>query len=262
MELYTKKKNTEYIETGLFVVKSPAIKLISKTIQTIFPLLDISFIKGEMPWDQLLTDTQKKFWYPTALKQQQIINTFIESGPYVPKYSNLPSSTWELTYKYKSYFKWGGPELTDQPVQDPCPKKEYDVSDTIKGTIQIQDPLKQKYQQLLRAWDIRRGMFTKTAIKRMYQNLQTDESVCSDETEPAQKKKKVTAQIKLPEEENQEINQALLSLCEENTCQEQDLQQLIQFQQQQQQKLKRDLINIILDLKNKQRILQLQTGIS
>nr|UHM26984.1 MAG: ORF1 [Torque teno midi virus] len=257
-----RKKNTEYIETGLFVVKSPAIKLISKTVQTIFPLLDISFIKGEMPWDQLLTDTQKKLWYPTALKQQQIINTFIESGPYVPKYSNLPSSTWELTYKYKSYFKWGGPELTDQPVQDPCPKKEYDVSDTIKGTIQIQDPLKQKYQQLLRAWDIRRGMFTKTAIKRMYQNLQTDESVCSDETEPAQKKKKVTAQIKLPEEENQEINQALLSLCEENTCQEQDLQQLIQFQQQQQQKLKRDLINIILDLKNKQRILQLQTGIS
>nr|UHM26987.1 MAG: ORF1 [Torque teno midi virus] len=257
-----RKKNIAYVETGMFVIKSPAIQLISKTIQTIFPILDISFIKGQMPWDQLLTDTDKKLWYPTALKQQQIINTFIESGPYIPKYSNLPSSTWNLTYKYTSYFKWGGPELTDQPVQDPCPKKELDVTDNIKGDIQIQDPFKQKYQQLLRAWDVRRGMFTKTAIKRMCENLQTDESILSDAEEPAKKKKKVTAQIKLPEEENKEINQALHSLCEENTCQEQDLQKLIEFQQQQQHKLKRDLINIILDLKNKQRILQLQTGIN
>nr|UHM26941.1 MAG: ORF1 [Torque teno midi virus] len=257
-----RKKNVAYVETGMFVIKSPAIQLISKTIQTIFPIVDISFIKGQMPWDQLLTDTDKKLWYPTALKQQQIINTFIESGPYIPKYSNLPSSTWNLTYKYTSYFKWGGPELTDQPVQDPCPKKELDVADNIKGDIQIQDPFKQKYQQLLRAWDVRRGMFTKTAIKRMCENLQTDESILSDAEEPAKKKKKVTAQIKLPEEENKEINQALHSLCEENTCQEQDLQKLIEFQQHQQHKLKRDLINIILDLKNKQRILQLQTGIN
>lgn len=257
-----RKKNTSYVETGMFVIKSPAIQLISKTVQNIFPILDLSFIKGEMPWDQLLTENDKKLWYPTALKQQQIINTFVESGPYIQKYSNLPSSTWNLTYKYTSYFKWGGPELTDQPVQDPCPKKELDVSDNIKGDIQIQDPYRQKYQQLLRAWDVRRGMFTKTAIKRMCENLQSDESILYDTEEPAKKKKKVTAQIKLPEEENQEINQALHSLCEESTCQEQDLHKLIQFQQQQQHKLKTDLINIILDLKNKQRILQLQTGIN
>lgn len=257
-----RKKNTAYVETGMFVIKSPAIQLISKTVQNIFPILDLSFIKGEMPWDQLLTDTDKKLWFPTALKQQQIINTFVESGPYIQKYSNLSSSTWNLTYKYTSYFKWGGPQLTDQPVQDPCPKKELDVSDNIKGDIQIQDPYKQKYQQLLRAWDVRRGMFTRTALKRMCENLQTDESILSDAEEPAKKKKKVTAQIKLPEEENQEINQALHSLCEENTCPEQDLQKLILFQQQQQHKLKRDLIDIILDLKNKQRILQLQTGIN
>nr|UHM26971.1 MAG: ORF1 [Torque teno midi virus] len=256
-----RKKDEQYVTTGMFVVKSPAIRLISKTVQTIFPIIDLTFIKGQMPWDQLLTEQDKKLWYPTALKQQQIINTFVESGPYIPKYSNLPSSTWNLTYRYTSYFKWGGPELTDQPVQDPCTKQEYDITDNIKGTLQIQDPFKQKYQQLLRAWDIRRGMFTKTAIKRMYQNLETDTSIHSDETESPKKKKRVTAQIKLPEEENKEINKALLSLCEENTCQEQDLQKLIQFQQQQQHNLRKDLINIILDLKNKQRVLQLQTGI-
>lgn len=257
-----RKKGIEYLTTGLIVVKSPAIRLISATKQTMFPILDLSFIKGQMPWDQLLTENDKKLWYPTALKQKQIINAFVECGPYVPKYSNLPSSTWELTYFYTSYFKWGGQQITDQPVQDPCPKKDYDISDFIKGDIQIQDPHKQKYKQLLRAWDLRRGIFTKTALKRMYQNLSSDESLPSDEAETPKKKKKITSQIKLPEEENQEINKALLSLCEENTCQEQDLLRLIQHQQQQQQLLKRDLIDIIIDLKNKQRIIQLQTGIN
>ena len=257
-----RKKKLEYITTGMFVVKCPAIELISKTTQTIFPILDSKFVQGKMNWDQLLTDQQKKLWYPTGLFQQDIINNFIKSGPYIPKYDNLKSSTWELTYKYTSYFKWGGPEITDQPVQDPCPRQEYDISDNLKGTLQIHDPLHQKYQQLLRAWDVRRGFFTKTAIKRMYQNFESDSSVHSDETEPQKKKKRVTAQIKLPEEENQEINQALRSLCEENTCQDQSLQNLIKFQQQQQQQLRRDLIDIILDMKNKQRILQLQTGIS
>nr|UHK06171.1 MAG: ORF1 [Torque teno midi virus] len=256
-----RKKHEDYLKTSMFVIKSPAIRLISATNQDKFPILDLSFIKNQMPWDELLTDYQKTYWYPTCFKQQQIINAFIESGPYVPKYSNLPSSTWELTYMYTSYFKWGGPTITDQPVQDPS-KKELDVTDYIQGTVQIIDPYKQKYKQLLRAWDLRRGLFTSSAIKRMRENLQTDSSVQFDETESPKKKQKVTAQIKLPEEENQEIQKALLSLCEETTCQDQDLHQLIKFQQQQQQQLKKDLIDIIIDLKNKQRVIQLHTGLN
>nr|UHM26943.1 MAG: ORF1 [Torque teno midi virus] len=257
-----RSKSKDYLTQAMFVCKSPAIQLISKTNQTVFPILDMSFIKGQMPWDELLTDTQKKLWYPTAYKQQQIINTIVESGPYIPKYSNLPSSTWNLTFSYTSYFKWGGPQITDQPVQDPCPKKEYDITDHLQGTIQIAHPLKQKYKQLLRAWDIRRGLITKSALKRMYENLQTDTSVLSDESETPKKKTKTSYQIKLPQEETQEVQKALLSLCEESTCQEQDLQQLIKFQQQQQQQLKKDLINIFIDLKNTQRILQHRTGVN
>ena len=82
-------------------------------------------------------------------KTKQIINSFIECGPYTPKYSNQPSSTWELTYFYTSYFKWGGQQITDQPVQDPCPKKEYDISDNLQGNIQIHDPLKQNTSNYL-----------------------------------------------------------------------------------------------------------------
>lgn len=255
-------KSPDYLLQAMFVIKSPAIRLITKTKQEVFPIVDLSFIKGQMPWDELLTDTQKKLWFPTAYKQQQIINTFVESGPYVPKYSNLPSSTWNLTYSYTSYFKWGGPQLTDQPVQDPCPKKEYDITDHLQGTIQIAHPLKQKYKQLLRAWDFRRGLITKTAIKRMYENLSTDASLISDESETPKKKTKTSYQLKLPEEEKEEVHQALLSLCEENTCQDQDLNNLIKFQQQQQQQLKKDLINILIDLKNTQRILQHRTGVN
>ncbi len=191
MELYTKKKNLEYISTGMFVIKSPAIELITKTTQTVFPILDNNFIYGKMPWDQLLTDQQKKLWYPTGLFQQQTINTFIKSGPYIPKYDYLKSSTWELIYKYTSYFKWGGPELTDQPVQDPCTKQEFDVTDNLKGTIQIQDPLKQKYQQLLRAWDVRRGFFTKTkTIKRIVPKLRKLIHLSTLMKQNLQKKKK------------------------------------------------------------------------
>nr|UHM26960.1 MAG: ORF1 [Torque teno midi virus] len=255
-------KSPDYLQQAMFVCKCPAIQLISKTKQDIFPILDLSFIKGQMPWDELLTETQIKLWYPTAYKQQQIINTFVESGPYIPKYSNLPSSSWNLTYLYTSYFKWGGPQLTDQPVQDPCPKKEYDITDHLQGNIQISHPLKQKYKQLLRAWDVRRGLITKTAIKRMYENLSTDASLLSDESETPKKKTKTSYQIKLPQEETQEIQKALLSLCEENTCQDQDLHNLIQHQQQQQQQLKKDLINILIDLKNTQRILQHRTGVN
>nr|UHM27499.1 MAG: ORF1 [Torque teno midi virus] len=79
-----RSKSKDYLTQAMFVCKSPAIQLISKTNQTVFPILDMSFIKGQMPWDELLTDTQKKLWYPTAYKQQQIINTIVESGPYIP----------------------------------------------------------------------------------------------------------------------------------------------------------------------------------
>nr|UHM26885.1 MAG: ORF1 [Torque teno midi virus] len=256
------KRDTAWLESSMFVCKSPAIQLITKTTQTVFPILDNSFTNGTMPYNETMSETQKKLWFPTVEHQLQVINNFVESGPFIPKYSYLKESTWELDYRYISYFKWGGPHTNDQLVQNPQKQGKYDVPDTITEAVQVKDPLKETYEGMLRAWDYRRGIVTTTALKRISKHLQTDSTLYPSEGETPKKKKKFTAEIPHQPEETQEIQACLHSLFEESTCQDpQDLQQLIQHQQQQQQKLKINLLKLMLNLKNKQRILQLQSGI-
>nr|UHM26849.1 MAG: ORF1 [Torque teno midi virus] len=255
------KKTKEYMTTHMFVVKSKAIKLITPHEQDIFPFVDLSFIQGNMPYGEQLTLQQKNLWFPTAEKQLQTINGFVESGYYTPKYFNLPSSTWQLTYKYCFYFKWGGQQITDQIVQNPKDQGHYPMPNTVLQTVQISDPMHQAYKAMFRAWDYRRGILTKTALKRMYQNLPIDSIVQSDESETPKKKKKTTAELQIQPPETEEIQACLLSLCEENTCQNpEDLQQLIHHQQQQQEHLKLNIIKLLIDLKKQQRYLQMQTG--
>lgn len=256
------KGKVGYLEQGMFVIQSPYIKLLTPTTQKAWPILDFSFVQGKMPWDETLTDSEKQFWYPTYKKQQQIINAIIESGPYSPKLSNLKSSTWQLPYKYTFHFKWGGPNITDQTVQDPKGQDIYPVPDKLFERIQIADPEKQRYKAMLRPWDYRRGHITPKALKRMSENLISDESVLSDTEETPKKKKKITSQLQYKNQEQEEIQSCLLSLFEEDTLQESDnLKQLIQQQQQQQRNLKHNLVKLLTHMKQKQRLLQLHTGI-
>nr|UHK06189.1 MAG: ORF1 [Torque teno midi virus] len=256
----TKDKN--FLLHNMFVVKSPAIKLINATEQRVFPLLDLSFIKGNLPYEEYLTDRDKQYWYPQAKFQQEVINSFVESGPYIPKYSYQKESTWELKYKYTCYFKWGGPQVHDQLVQNPQTQGKYDVPDTMQQTIQVSNPLTQDCKAMLREWDYRRGIITTTALKRMSEHIQSIESDLSDSEQPQKKKKTYAAEIPHYQEKETQIKTCLLSLFEEDTCQDpENLKQLILHQQQQQQKLKHNLLRLITDLKKKQRMLQLQTGL-
>nr|UYM03079.1 MAG: ORF1 [Anelloviridae sp.] len=256
------KKDKAFLEQAMFVVQSPAIRLVNNTAQTWFPIIDKSFLTGNLPYGETITTHDKKFWYPNALKQQEIINAFVESGPYIPKYAFLKESTWNLDYRYISYFKWGGPQVYDQPVADPAKQETYPVPNTLTEGIQIKDPLTQKYKQMLRAWDFRRGMLTKRALQRITENTESDESLSTCESEPLQKKKKITAEIPNPQEKTEEIQTCLQGLFEKSTCPDtEDLKQLILYQQQQQQQLKSNIISLLLDLKQQQRLLQLQTGI-
>ncbi len=114
----------------------------------------------------------------------------------------------------------------------------------------------------------RRGYITKTALKRIYQDSTTDESLQTDsEAALPEKKKKKSLQgnsVPVLQEKEEEIQNCLLSLFEKDTSQDyqtQDIQLLIQHQQQQQQQLKYNLLQLISDLKKKQSILQLQTGL-
>nr|UHM26194.1 MAG: ORF1 [Torque teno midi virus] len=257
------KTDKTFLEQHILVVSTDAIRRVTGTTQKEFPIIDYSFMQGNMPYGEYLSTKDKQLWYPNTLKQQEAINGIVETGPYIPKYANLKESTWELNYKYISYFKWGGPEITDQPVQDPKHQDRYDVPDTYTKTIQVTDPLKNTCQAMLRAWDFRRGIITKRAFERMSENLQIDSSIESDDSETPKKKKRYTAELPHPEEKTKKIKTCLLSLFEEPTCQDQeeDIHKLIQQQQLQQQKLKQNILQLLLDLKTKQRMLQLQAGI-
>nr|UHM26143.1 MAG: ORF1 [Torque teno midi virus] len=256
------KKHKDWLTTGIFVCKCPSLKRITPVEQQTYVFVDLDFIQGKLPYEETITDTRNKNWYPTTENQQVTIANLVQSGPYIPKYGYQDESTWNLMYKYIFYFKWGGPYTTEDLVQNPKNQGKYPVPDTITQTIQISNPLKQTCETMLRDWDYRRGIITTTALKRMSKHLQSDSSFQSDDSETPKKKRKITAQIPCHEEKTQKMQKCLLSLFEEDTCQDtEDLKQLIHHQQQQQQKLKLNLIKLLMDLKHQQRILQHQTGI-
>nr|UHK06158.1 MAG: ORF1 [Torque teno midi virus] len=256
------KTTKEYMTTHMFVVKSQAIKLITGTDQDVFPLVDLTFIQGNLPYNETLTLQKENLWFPTAYEQVQTINSIVESGLLTPKLNNLPNSTWQLPYTYTFYFKWGGSQIQDQTVHNPKDQGDYPIPTAQLQTIQIADPLKQTYEQMLRAWDYRRGFITTTALKRMSKDQETDENISIDTTEPKKKKRKITSQLQIKTQEQEEIESCLQELCKKSTYQEtEDIKQLIHQQQQQQEHLKQHLFNLILEMKQRQKYLQLHTGL-
>nr|UHK05415.1 MAG: ORF1 [Torque teno midi virus] len=251
--------NTHY----MFVLRSPSIIPISVSKQDFYPFVDWDFVNGVLPWEEYMSEKVKAAWYPQATYQVTTINALVESGPFMPRYTNIPESTWELLYKYKFFFKWGGPQTHDDHVQDPKHQPDYDVPDTLHQTIQIGDPKKQTPESVLHHWDFRRGFITQTALKRMSENLQTDTDFQSDDSASPSKKRKISKVLPIANQKEENIKKCLLSLCQEETPQEtpENLQDLIQQQQQQQHQLKRNLLQLLTHLKQQQRYLSLQTGI-
>nr|UHK06895.1 MAG: ORF1 [Torque teno midi virus] len=251
------------METHFFVVKSKALKCITQPDkQSYYPLVDKEFINGKWPNDEYVTANDKTKWYLTCEHQRQSINNIVKSGPYVPKLDNIPYSNWQLNYQYTFFFKWGGPQTTDPPVEDPCTRKKYEVPDTLKQSLQISDPEKLVPESILHAWDFRRGIVTSTALKRMSENLPIDSSIQSDNSETPSKRRKVSKEIPHLKEKEDKIKRCLLSLCENPTCQEtENLQQYIQQQQQQQQHLRKNILQLLTFLKKDQLHMQMQTGL-
>ena len=89
--------NTHY----MFVLRSPAIIPISVSRQDFYPFVDWDFVNGVLPWEEYMSEKVKAAWYPQATYQVTTINALVESGPFMPRYTNIPDSTWELLYKYK-----------------------------------------------------------------------------------------------------------------------------------------------------------------
>lgn len=260
------KKDASYFTAYALIIKSDAFYRVTG-IQTTgyYLILDKNFINGRGPNDTEPTLTQGSKWYPTLRKQLEAISQIVNTGPFIPKYNETKNSTWELTYIYDFYFKWGGSQQPDPTAADPESKGAYDVPDTEQKRLQIEDPDKQRVNTILRTWDYRRGAITKKALKRMYEYLETNDTVSTDSTGySSPKKKRMLPTLQDPKKENKKIKSCLQTLCEESTCppsqEDTNLLNLIQQQHQQQQQLKLNLLTLITDLKQKQRTVLHQAG--
>nr|UHK03707.1 MAG: ORF1 [Torque teno midi virus] len=226
-------------------------------------LIDSSFYQGKGPYDSDPTTEQKKLWYPTVEHQQKIINTIVETGPFIPKYGRDRESSWDLHGKYCFYFKWGGEETDEQDAFDPSKQITYAITHDLAEAIQISDPSQQIPSSIIHAWDYRRGLLTNTALKRIRENIPLDETLSTD-SEPLPKKKKTNG-IPVKTQETQEIQTCLQELFEESSFHTPEDQtqiiELIQQQHQQQQQLKRNLLHLIADLKKQQTSLKMKTGL-
>ena len=262
LKLITRDKNFD--QHYMFVVKCDAIHPVgSPTTQRLFPFVDRSFIDSTLPYEEYLSTQIETFWYPKAEYQQLTINSLVQAGPFVTRYTNITNSTWELLYKYKFFFKWGGPQVTEPPIDDPKGQHTYPVPNNLQESIQIADPKKQSAETMFHDWDYRRGLITQTALKRMSENIQTDSSIYSDDSGTPKKKRKISKKVTPIKQKEQKLKSCLLSLCEEPQIQqeeEEDLQNLIQQQQHQQHKLRRNIFKLLTHLKQQQRFLSLQTG--
>nr|UHK04945.1 MAG: ORF1 [Torque teno midi virus] len=260
-------KGSSFLSLHMFVVRSPYIKPQPSAItKDFFPFVDLNFTVGNNPAKAYITSLDAKLWYPTVEHQIETINNFVMCGPYIPKYTDDRDSTWELPYRYIFYFKWGGPQTPQQAAADPNQKNTYTVPDTLEQTLQISNPLKQSPESLLHNWDIRRGLITERAFKRIFENIETDTDFQPDTEETPKKRKKITGELLHPQEKNKEVQECLQSLFEEDTYQEipqtqENILQLINKQREQQQQLKHNILMLLQEMKHKQQMLQLTTGL-
>nr|UHK06513.1 MAG: ORF1 [Torque teno midi virus] len=259
------KKDSTFLNTYYAAFESKYLEPAVSTSKIYIPI-DMSFIQGKGPYDSYVSNFRKEHWYPTLNAQLKTLNAIAQAGPFVPKLDNIFLSSWELYSNYTFYFKFGGSELPEPDTVNPQDQGTYVIPTNIQKAIQVSNPQKQSPYTTLHSWDYRRGLITSSAFKRMCENQTTDTEFEPDTETIPKKKKKVQHgnQLQRAEEETQEIQNCLLSLCEENTFQETpqtSLLDLIQQQQQQQQQLKHNLLKLLSDLKLKQRSLQLQTGL-
>nr|UHK06334.1 MAG: ORF1 [Torque teno midi virus] len=265
--LREKKHDQSYFNAYLLVIQSDSLYRVSGHSTTAwYPIIDKNFVKGKLPGGEQPTFKTTHQWYPSLKTQLETINEIVNTGPYIPKYNETKNSTWQCNYHYNFYFKWGGSQQPEALATDPASKGKYPVLDPEQEGLQIEDPDKQKVASILKTWDYRRGQITNKALKRMYDNLETESSLSTDSSCcSSPKKKKVLPKLHNPKKESKKIKTCLQELCKESISPQEEedpnILQLIQQQHQQQQQLKHNLLTLITDLKTKQRTMLHQQGL-
>ncbi len=252
-------------------LKSSVIALVSKSIYAfpqigagLYVPIDIDYLQGKRPYDQIISTADKAKWFPEVAWQLKSLNAIVESGPFMPKLSEERNSTWELKYEYLFKFKWGGPHVTDQEIKDPQDLDTYDVPDTMPKKYKLETQ-KNKHQKALSMPGTLEGELLKKQLsKECATTSQLIQNFNLLQRSLLKRKRNTLEQpSETPKNEVKKIQACLQDLCKENIYQEQEtqtLQELIQQQQQQQEQLKYNILMLLTDLKCKQREIQLQTG--
>lgn len=252
------KKSQSALQGYICCIRSQAIE--PRHENKTFVVVNNDFVRGMNPYNETVTDRQATNWILTLDQQEIALNNIVKSGPYTPKQDGS-TSNWELHVRYTFYTKWGGSLPPQTGACDPLLQEHFAVPDNIRSALQIHDPKKQIPETIFHKFDYRRGQLTKSAIKRMQENLSYAEPASEEDVQQPQKKKRKKADPPCEGEEDSSIISCLHTLCEEPTCQKDNIQLQLQKQQHHNLKVKLSLLQLISRLKQKQLDLQLATGL-
>lgn len=113
------KKAPDFFLGHVIVLQSDALLPASQAganVSYIVPI-DNNMYSGKAPYDEELTASMKSYWMPNIYNQLQVLNTIVESGPLVPKYSQTKNSTWELDMFYTFFLSGVDQKSQNQPLQ-------------------------------------------------------------------------------------------------------------------------------------------------
>lgn len=135
-----------------------------------------NFAAGRMPYRDFTVpyDWNEK-WYPNAYHQQEALEAIVNCGPWMPRDNEAKS--WQIGIGYKFRFLLGGNLPPGQPPGDPCNQPTHALPEPgpLGLAVQASDPGKVGDDGWpLHSWDLRRGLFSLSSIKRM-QEYQTDD---------------------------------------------------------------------------------------
>nr|UGV43946.1 MAG: ORF1 [Torque teno virus] len=103
-------------------------------------------------------------WRPALLFQQAVMRDIIETGPFSYK-DDLANCS--LTLKYKFFFTWGGNQVYQQTIKNPC-KDDSTGSNRQPRDVQVADPTTVGPRFIFHSWDWRRGYLSESALKRLF----------------------------------------------------------------------------------------------
>nr|UGV42652.1 MAG: ORF1 [Torque teno virus] len=104
-------------------------------------------------------------WRPALMFQTDVFRDIVETGPFSYKDTLTHSS---LVMKYSFYFTWGGDQIFQQTIKNPC-KDDSTGTSRQPREVQVTDPQLVGPRYVFHYWDWRRGYLSERALKRLYE---------------------------------------------------------------------------------------------